>query len=53
MRDIIEGPPEPGAPRAPLWKRLAWFVGLAVAASAVTAIVAYAMKALLPDYPHG
>ena len=41
------------APRPPLWKRLAWFIGLAVSASAVTAVVAYAMKALLPDYPHG
>ncbi|WP_312160880.1 hypothetical protein [Phenylobacterium sp.] len=53
MRDIIEGPPEPGAPPPPLWKRLAWFVGLALAASAVTALTAYAMKALLPDYPGG
>jgi len=53
MRDIIEGPPEPGAPAPPLWKRLAWFVGLAIAASAITMLAAYAMKALLPDYPHG
>jgi hypothetical protein len=29
-----------------LWKRLAWFVGLAVAASAVTAIVAYVPRVL-------
>jgi hypothetical protein len=29
-----------------LWKRLAWFAGLAVAASAVTAAVAYALRAL-------
>jgi hypothetical protein len=51
MRDIIEPPPEPGAPLPPLWRRLAWFIGLAVAGTAVTATVAYAMKALLPDYP--
>ena len=49
MPDIIEGPPEPGEPQTPL-RRLAWFVGLAIAASTATAAVAYAMKALLP--PH-
>jgi hypothetical protein len=32
----------------PLWKRLAWFFGLAVAGAGVTAAVAYALKALLP-----
>ena len=48
MPAIIEGPPEPGSPPAPLWRRLAWFVGLAVAAALATAVVAYAMKALLP-----
>jgi hypothetical protein len=53
MRDIIEGPPEPGAPPPPLWKRLAWFVVIAVAGTGATMIVAYAMKALLPDYPQG
>ena len=52
MPDIIEGPPEPGAAPPPLWRRLAWFVGLAVSATVVTALLAYAMKALLPDYPH-
>lgn len=31
----------------PLWKRLAWFVGLALASTGVTAIVAYGLKALL------
>jgi hypothetical protein len=35
---------EPG----PLWKRLAWFFGLAIAGAGVTAAVAYALKALLP-----
>jgi hypothetical protein len=29
-----------------LWKKLAWFVALSVAASAVTAIVAYGLRAL-------
>ena len=49
MRAIIEPqpPPEPGAPRAPLWRRLLWFAGLAVAGSAVTAAAAYALRALL------
>ncbi|MET0273916.1 MAG: DUF2474 domain-containing protein [Phenylobacterium sp.] len=47
MRAIIEPPPEPGAPLPPLWKRLAWFAGLAVAASAATVAVAYLLKALL------
>jgi len=31
-----------------LWKRLAWFFGLAIAGAGVTAAVAYALKALLP-----
>ncbi len=50
MPAIIEGPPEPGAPKAPLWRRLAWFVGLAVGAALATAALAYAMKALLPAH---
>ena len=53
MRDIIEPPPEPGDPLPQWYKRLAWFFGIAVAATSVTAIVAYTMKALLPDYPQG
>ncbi len=48
MKAIIEGPPEPGAPARPLWRRLAWFVGLAGAAALATAAVAYGLKALLP-----
>ena len=47
MRAIIERPPEPGAPLAPLWRRLSWFFGLAVAAALATAAVAYALRALL------
>jgi hypothetical protein len=47
MRAIIEPPPEPGAPLAPLWKRLGWFVGIAVSAALTTAAVAYLLKALL------
>ena len=47
MRAIIEPPPEPNAPLGPLWKRLGWFFGLAVSAALATAIVAYALRALL------
>jgi len=49
VRAIIEPerPPEPGEAAGPLWKRLTWFAGLAVAGSAMTATVAYAMRALL------
>ena len=47
MRDIIEGPPAEGEP-PPRWSsRLVWFVGLALAGSAATAVVAYALRALL------
>lgn len=47
MRVIIEPPPEADAPLAPLWKRLAWFFGLAICAMLATAAVAYLLKALL------
>jgi hypothetical protein len=47
MPAIIEPPPEPGEPQGPLWKRLAWFFGLAIAATLATAAVAYGLKALL------
>ena len=47
MRDIIEGPPEEGDAAPPWPVRLLWFVGLAVAGSAATAIVAYALRAML------
>ena len=44
---IIEPPPETGAPQTPLWKRLAWFFGLALGSAFATAGVAYLLKALL------
>ncbi len=47
MPAIIEGPPEPGEPRPPLWRGLLWFVGLALASTAVVATVAYALRALI------
>jgi hypothetical protein len=46
-RSIIEPPPEPGAPKEPLWKRLVWFVGLATGSALVTATLAYILKAML------
>jgi hypothetical protein len=48
MPAIIEGPPERTSLRPPLWRRLAWFVGLAALAGSSTALAAYALKALLP-----
>ena len=47
MPDIIEGPPEDEAAPAPLWRRRAWFAGLALAGLGATAAVAYALRALL------
>lgn len=44
MRAIIE-PPREG--ERPLWRRLAWFFGLAAASALATAAVAYALRALL------
>ncbi len=49
MPAIIEGPPEPGTAPGPLWKRLAWFVGIAICAALATALVASALEALLPS----
>lgn len=49
MPVIIEGPPGPDDPPRPLWRRLAWFAGLALASLAATGVVAYGLKALLPS----
>ncbi len=38
-----------GEAPGPLWKRLAWFFGIAVASSLATAVVAYGLRALLGD----
>jgi hypothetical protein len=46
MPAIIE-PPGEGEAQGPLWRRLAWFFGLAAAAALATAAVAYALRALL------
>jgi len=40
--------PPTNTEQGPLWKRLAWFFGIAAASAGVTAAVAYALKALLP-----
>ncbi len=47
MAPIIKGPPGPDAPRRTLLSRLAWFFGLAAASALATALVAYALEALL------
>ena len=39
--------PDTTEPR-PLWKRLAWFFGIAAASGLAVAAVAYGLKALLP-----
>lgn len=46
MPVIIE-PPGPDEASAPLGRRLAWFFGIALSAALSTAVVAYALKALL------
>jgi hypothetical protein len=50
MPAIIEpqGPPEHGERPGPLGRRLGWFFAVALASAAVTALAAYALKALLP-----
>ena len=50
MPAIIEGPPDPGAERTPLARRLAWFAALAIGAGLATALVAAALEALLPSH---
>ena len=46
----IEPPPEVDEPRLPLWKRLAWLFAIAVGGGLAAALVAWAMKALLPSH---
>ncbi len=46
MPAIIE-PQGPGETPGPLWRKLAWFAGIAAASSAATATVAYLLRALL------
>lgn len=48
MPVIIEGPPDPDEQRRPLARRLAWFVAIAIASAAATALAAYGLEALLP-----
>ncbi|MDO9224183.1 MAG: hypothetical protein Q7U20_10795 [Caulobacter sp.] len=47
MKVTIEPPPAEGEPLAPLHRRIGWFIGLALASALATAVVAYALKALL------
>ena len=44
MPAIID-PPGPGEAAGPLWKRLAWFAGIAAAATIATILAAYMLKA--------
>jgi hypothetical protein len=48
MPAIIEGPPGRDDAPPPAWKRWGWFVGIALGAALATALVAYALKAVLP-----
>ena len=50
MPAIIEDPPAPGAGEPPLWKRWIWFIAIALGAALATALVAYALKAVLPTH---
>ena len=47
MPAIIEGPPDPGEPRPPLWRSLLWFVLIAMASLGAVAAVAYTLRAMI------
>jgi hypothetical protein len=47
MAPIIEGPPEGEKDARPLGSRLLWFVALWVGGAGATAIVAYALRAMI------
>ena len=47
MRFTIEGPPEDGEPPRPLRRRLLWFIALWFSGLAITATVAYLLRAAL------
>lgn len=47
MAPIIEGPPEEGAVKRPLGKRLLWFVALWIGGLVAVAAVAYSLRALI------
>jgi len=47
VKVTIEPPPGEDEPLPPLHRRLGWFLGLALASAAATAVVAYALRALL------
>lgn len=47
MPPIIEGPPEEGAPRQSLGKRLLWFVALWIGGLVAVAAIAYSLRALI------
>jgi hypothetical protein len=45
MRPV--GPPDCETETGPLWIRIAWFAGIALATALTTAIIAYGLRALL------
>ncbi|HIG23180.1 MULTISPECIES: DUF2474 domain-containing protein [Henriciella] len=49
MTDLIEpqGPDETGGSAGPLWKRLAWFWGIAIVSVTVVAATAYILRGFL------
>lgn len=47
MAPIIEGPPEDGAPKPPLGKRILWFAALWLGGLVVVAAAAYGLRALI------